>query len=106
LDWYFTLLLSIAMVDPFRQASDDRILWTAVCGSLRSFLQTPRSQESLPYMGLVSVVISNTDLKAENSLGEPMKVAPVEKSLTVSAPQFSYTLLPSSLTVLRVGVPK
>jgi alpha-N-arabinofuranosidase len=44
------------------------------------------------------------DLKAENSLDEPMKVSPVERQFAVPSGEFAYTLAPSSLTVLRVGV--
>ena len=51
-----------------------------------------------------TIVISNVDLKAENSFTEPMKVAPVEKQITIPAAQFPYTLLPNSVTVLRVGI--
>lgn len=47
-------------------------------------------------------VLSSTDLKAENSLNEPMKVALVEKPFTVSSSRVNYTLAPQSLTVLRV----
>jgi alpha-N-arabinofuranosidase len=49
-------------------------------------------------------VLESADLKAENSLDNPMKVAPVEKPLTVSAGEFAYTLTPQSLTVLRIAV--
>ena len=49
-------------------------------------------------------VLASTDLKAENSLKEPLKVAPVEQGFDVPAGEFAYTLAPNSLTVLRVGV--
>ncbi len=49
-------------------------------------------------------VLTSSDLKAENSLMEPTKVAPVEQQFSVSASEFAYTLAPNSLTVLRVGV--
>jgi alpha-N-arabinofuranosidase len=48
------------------------------------------------------IVLASSDLKAENSLDEPTKVAPVESKLLVSSPDFVHTLLPQSLTVLRV----
>jgi alpha-N-arabinofuranosidase len=48
-------------------------------------------------------VLANSDLKAENSLAEPTKVAPVTRQLPVSASEFVYTFAPNSLTVLRVG---
>ncbi len=44
------------------------------------------------------------DLKAENSLDEPMRVAPVEQSLAAGSNEFKYSFAPNSLTVLRVGV--
>lgn len=47
-------------------------------------------------------VLESSDLKAENSLDNPMRVAPVEKQITVSANQFAHTFTPQSLTVIRV----
>jgi alpha-N-arabinofuranosidase len=49
-------------------------------------------------------VLASSDLKAENSLTEPLKLAPVEQQFNVPAGEFAYTLTPNSLTVLRVGV--
>lgn len=49
-------------------------------------------------------VLASPDLKAENSLAEPTKIAPVERPLSVSAAEFNHTFAPQSLTVLRVGV--
>jgi alpha-N-arabinofuranosidase len=49
-------------------------------------------------------VLTAPDLKAENSLDEPTKVSPVEKPLAVPSGDFTYTFLPNSLTVIRVGV--
>ena len=49
-------------------------------------------------------VLQSADLKAENSLDNPTRIAPVEKPLAVSAGEFSYTLSPQSLTVLRVAL--
>ncbi|MBS1809719.1 MAG: alpha-L-arabinofuranosidase [Acidobacteria bacterium] len=46
--------------------------------------------------------LASTDLKTENTLNEPTKIAPVEKSLSVSSNRISYSLAPQSLTVLRV----
>jgi len=48
-------------------------------------------------------VLSNSDLKAENSFEQPTRLSPVERRLTVSASEFTYTLDPSSLTVLRIA---
>ena len=47
-------------------------------------------------------VLQSDDLKAENSLDHPTKLAPVEKQLQVSGSEFSYSLLPRSFTVLRI----
>jgi alpha-N-arabinofuranosidase len=44
------------------------------------------------------------DLKAENSLDAPERVSPVERRFAVPSGEFAFTLAPSSLTVLRVGV--
>jgi alpha-N-arabinofuranosidase len=49
-------------------------------------------------------VIENSDLKAENSLDNPTKVAPVERKLDVPAREFTYTMSPQSFTVMRVSV--
>jgi len=49
-------------------------------------------------------ILESSDLKAENSLDNPMKVAPIERRLSVPAGEFAYTLAPNSLTVIRVGV--
>jgi alpha-L-arabinofuranosidase len=50
-----------------------------------------------------AIVLASPDLKAENSFEEPKKVAPVERPLSVSSSEFSFTLAPYSLTILRVG---
>jgi alpha-N-arabinofuranosidase len=49
-------------------------------------------------------LLSNSDLKSENSLTEPIRISPAESSLAVTSGEFSYALAPNSLTVLRVGV--
>ena len=49
-------------------------------------------------------VLQSEDLKAENSLDQPMKLAPVEKPAQVSGREFSYSVLPYSFTVLRIPV--
>jgi len=41
-------------------------------------------------------------LRDENSFEQPRKVAPVESELKASAPRFTHTVPPNSLTVLRV----
>ena len=47
-------------------------------------------------------VLQSEDLKTENSLDHPTKLAPVEKQLQVSGSEFPYELLPRSFTVLRI----
>ena len=47
-------------------------------------------------------VLQSDDLKAENSLDHPMKLAPVERQLPNVAGEFNYTFTPHSLTVLRI----
>jgi alpha-N-arabinofuranosidase len=48
-------------------------------------------------------VLSSADLKAENSLDEPTKVAPIEQRLDVPGNELTFTLAPQSLSVLRIG---
>jgi len=47
-------------------------------------------------------VLASADLKAENSLAEPAKVAPVGRQLAAFSGQLAYTFAPRSLTVLRL----
>lgn len=47
-------------------------------------------------------VLQSGDLKTENSLDHPTKLAPVERALQVSGAEFSYSLQPRSFTVLRI----
>jgi len=49
-------------------------------------------------------VLSNTDLKVENGLDEPQKIAPVERQVEVPSGEFTFTLAPNSLSVLRIPV--
>ena len=51
------------------------------------------------------IVLASSDLKAENSLDQPTRVSPIERRLTVSSGEFSYTFAPSSVTVLRIPAP-
>ncbi len=57
---------------------------------------------NLQKTGKVSVLAS-PDLKGENSLEAPTRISPSEQSLSVPSTQFSYSLAPNSLTVLRIG---
>jgi alpha-N-arabinofuranosidase len=52
----------------------------------------------------VASILASTDSKAENSLDQPTKLSPIERSLTFMGPEFEYKLEPSSLTVLRITV--
>ena len=47
-------------------------------------------------------VLASGDLKAENSMDQPLKVSPVDKSVTPGAQGLDLELPPYSLTVLRV----
>jgi len=47
-------------------------------------------------------MLESADLKSENSLDNPTKIAPVEKQLPASPGEFTYTLGPQSFTVFRV----
>jgi alpha-N-arabinofuranosidase len=47
-------------------------------------------------------VLQSEDLKTENSLDQPTKLAPVERPLQVPGGEFAYSVLPRSFTVLRV----
>jgi alpha-N-arabinofuranosidase len=46
-------------------------------------------------------VLASADLKAENSLEQPTRLAPVERTVAGSSSGFELTLEPQSLTVLR-----
>ena len=49
-------------------------------------------------------VLASDDLKAENSLEQPTRVAPADKPLAASSGGFDLTLQPQSFTVLRAKV--
>ena len=48
-------------------------------------------------------VLTGTDLNAENSLDNPMAIAPIGKKLNINAPEFTFTLKPTSVNVLRIA---
>lgn len=50
-----------------------------------------------------AIVLASSDLMAENSLIAPVKVAPMEQPMKVSGPEFTQSLPPQSVTVLRVA---
>jgi alpha-L-arabinofuranosidase len=47
-------------------------------------------------------ILADADLKTENNLDEPKKVAPLEQQLAVPSGEFNFTLAPNSLSVLRI----
>ena len=49
-----------------------------------------------------AVTLASADLKAENNLAEPRRVAPVEQPFKISTPDFSYNLPGQSVVVLRM----
>jgi alpha-L-arabinofuranosidase len=49
-------------------------------------------------------VLESSDLKAENSIDNPTRVAPVERQITISGNQFPHTFTPQSMTVIRVAL--
>lgn len=51
-----------------------------------------------------TIVLASDDLKAENSLESPRKVAPQSRSLSVTGPQFDYSVTGYSMTVIRVSL--
>ena len=50
-----------------------------------------------------SFVLTAPDLKAENTLDEPLRVVPVENKIVAESNKFIQTFAPHSLTVLRLG---
>ena len=53
-----------------------------------------------------SFVLASEDLKTENNLDAPKRLAPVEAKVSIKAAEFDHTLPPQSLTVLRVAYAK
>jgi alpha-L-arabinofuranosidase len=51
-------------------------------------------------------VLASDDLKTENTLDAPTRLAPTEQKLTIKTAEFDHTLPPQSLTVLRVALLK
>jgi alpha-N-arabinofuranosidase len=51
-----------------------------------------------------AIVLASDDLKGENSLDEPTKIAPVERPLAAASGEFTHAFAPRSLTVLRIAV--
>lgn len=51
-----------------------------------------------------AIVLAGKSLDDENLLQEPKKVYPIEKSVSITSPSFTYEFQPYSLTVLRIPV--
>jgi alpha-N-arabinofuranosidase len=51
-----------------------------------------------------AIILAGKTLEDENTLQEPKKIYPVEKTVPVKSPNFSYEFQPYSLTVLRIPV--
>jgi alpha-L-arabinofuranosidase len=49
-----------------------------------------------------ALILQSSDLKAENSLDHPTKIAPFVKQLRTAGGEFDYTFMPHSMTVLRI----
>jgi alpha-N-arabinofuranosidase len=49
-----------------------------------------------------ALILQSSDLKAENGLDHPTKIAPVVKQLGTAGGEFDYTFMPHSMTVLRI----
>jgi len=49
-----------------------------------------------------AIVLAGKTLEDENTLQEPKKIYPAEKTVSVKSPNFSYEFQPYSLTVLRI----
>jgi alpha-L-arabinofuranosidase len=52
------------------------------------------------------ITLAAADLAVENTLDAPTRLAPVETPLTVDGPELRVTVLPNSLTVLRLPRPR
>ena len=48
------------------------------------------------------ITLASDNLANENSLQEPKKIYPVEKSISISSPKFVYNFVPYSFTILRI----
>jgi alpha-L-arabinofuranosidase len=47
-------------------------------------------------------ILAGAELKAENSLDDPTKIAPVERQTVIQSNEFAFTLASNSLSVLRI----
>lgn len=47
-------------------------------------------------------ILESSDLKAENSLDQPTRIAPVQRQVPIPKGEFVYTFMPQSFTVLRI----
>jgi len=53
-----------------------------------------------------SFVLASEDLKTENNLDAPKRLAPAEAKVSIKAAEFDHMLPPQSLTVLRITYAK
>ncbi|HET8783860.1 MAG TPA: hypothetical protein VFM63_15710, partial [Pyrinomonadaceae bacterium] len=49
-----------------------------------------------------ALILHSSDLKAENSLDHPVRVAPFVRQVPIGRDEFAYTFMPHSMTVLRI----
>ncbi len=49
--------------------------------------------------------LGHASITAENTLENPNEVKPVEKTISISGPEFKYEFSPNSLTILRIAAP-
>ena len=47
-------------------------------------------------------ILESSDLKAENSLDQPTRIAPVQRQVPIPTGDLIYTFMPQSFTVLRL----
>jgi alpha-N-arabinofuranosidase len=52
-----------------------------------------------------AITLGHASNTAENTLENPNEVKPVEKTITISGPEFKYDFSPNSLTILRIAAP-
>lgn len=51
------------------------------------------------------ITLGHASNTAENTLENPSEVKPVEKTISISGPEFKYEFSPNSLTILRIAAP-
>jgi alpha-L-arabinofuranosidase len=84
------------------ERSGDIILKVVNTGTAASEARISLAGASVAGKNGTAFVLQSPDLKVENSLDHPMKIAPVEQQLPIPTGEFVYTFLPQSFTVLRI----